>query len=700
MKTLVSIGILVLLVVHQSKSQTYRKDEINIENFIEELFGMQRSDENYEDLYESLLQVFLNPINLNKTNAEELKSIFILTPAQVNSFVLYQNQFGKFISIYELQAIPDFDLETIYKLLPFVVLDDSEKMQGSLKERVLSSKDAYFIFRQNRVWETRKGYTLPDTLGNGGLTSRFLGDPNNLYGRFRIQHSKDFSLGFTIDKDSGEQFIWNPNSKRYGFNFLSYHFTLYNQGNFKAISVGDFQMQTGQGLVFGAGFGVGKGVETITTVRRSTIGIRPYTAALEFGFFRGMAASYKAGPLNITLMASNAPRDGNLQIQLDTLETDEEIITSLQSSGLHRTATEITYKNRIREKNLGANVHYQSRKRDFQIGVNSLYTQFSQAFQRNRQVYNQYEFYGKANHLHSLYFAYNYQNYFFFGETAISRSGGKGSVLGMMSSLHPKLGFSVLWRRFDRDFHSFYGNAFSEGTRPINEHGLYFGLNYKPNQKITWSVYYDYFRFPWLKYRVYAPSAGNEWLTRFTYSPSRKILLFAQIREESKARNISELPINFQSGYQLSQGKKWNYAFNLDYSLDKHWSIKSRIMSSRFDFNNKTTRGFAISQDINVDYEKWRLSGRIVLFDTEDYDNRQFIYERNVLWLFSIPALNGQGMRYYLLGQYKISPKLSFWARIGRTIFTDREVIGSGLQEINGNKITETVFQLQYQFNR
>ncbi|MCH6233407.1 ComEA family DNA-binding protein [Cognataquiflexum rubidum] len=700
MKTLLTIGILMLIFSFCGKAQTYRKEEINIENFVEELFGMQRTDENYEDLYESLLQVFLNPINLNKTNAEELKSIFILTPAQVNSFIAYQNQFGKLISIYELQAIPDFDLETIYKLLPFVVLEDSDRMQGSLKDRILGSRDAYFIFRQNRVWETRKGYTPADTLANGALTSRYLGDPSNLYGRFRIQHSKDFSLGFTIDKDSGEQFIWNPNSKRYGFNFLSYHFTLYNQGKFRSISVGDFQMQTGQGLVFGAGFGVGKGAETITTVRRSTIGIRPYTSALEFGFFRGMAATYQAGPVNITLMASNAPRDGNLQIQLDTLETEEEIITSLQSSGLHRTATEISYKNRIREKNLGANIHYQSRKRDFQIGVNSLYTQFGQDFQRNRQVYNQYEFFGKENHLHSLYFAYNFQNYFFFGETAVSKSGGKGSVLGMMSSLHPKLGFSVLWRRFDRHFHSFYGNAFSEGTRPINEHGVYFGLNYKPNQKFSWALYYDYFKFPWLRYRVYAPSSGNEWLTRFTYSPSRKILLFAQIREESKARNVSELPNNFQSSYQLSQGKKWNYAFNLDYAIDNHWSIKSRIMSSTFDFNGKKTRGFAISQDINVDYQKWRLSTRIVLFDTEDYDNRQFIFERNVLWLFSIPALNGQGMRYYILGQYKISPKLTFWARFGRTIFTDRDVIGSGLQEIQGNTITETVFQLQYQFNR
>jgi hypothetical protein len=680
-------------------SQTYRKGEINLEILVEDLFGMQREDQDYDDLYESLLQLFLNPINLNKTNPEELQSIFILSPAQINSFFQHRSQFGRILSLYELQAIPEFDLETIYKILPFVVLDETEGKQGPLLDRIKESKDAYLILRANRVLETRRGYTPPDTLANGRLSSRYLGDPNNLYVRFRIQQSRDFSLGFTMDKDPGEQFTWDPETKRYGFNFFSYHFTVYNQGRWKAISLGDFQMQTGQGLVFGAGFATGKGGETITTVRRSTIGIRPYTSALEFGFFRGVAASYQAGPISITLLASNAPRHGNVQVLSDSLERDEAIITSLQTSGLHRTATEIRYKNQIREKNLGANIHFQNNAKNLQLGFNSLLTQFSQPFVRRPQPYNQFEFHGQENQIHSLYFAYNFQNYFFFGESAVSQSRGQGHIFGMMSSLHPKLSLSLLWRSFDRDFHTFYGNAFSEGTRPINERGIYLGLNFKPNRKYNWAFYYDQFTFPWLRFRTYAPSKGYEWLSRFTYSPSRKILLFAQIREESKRRNISEYP-RFQSSYILDQGKRWNYVFNLDYSLSQNWSIKSRVMGSSFDFGGKVTRGFAISQDLNVDYQKWRLSSRLAFFDTDDFDNRQFLYERNVLWLFSIPSLHGQGLRYYILGQYRINPKLEIWARFSRTQYTDRNQIGSGLQLIQGNQITEAVIQMRYKFNR
>ena len=209
----------------------------------------------------------------------------------------------------------------------------------------------------------------------------------------------------------------------------------------------------------------------------------------------------------------------------------------------------------------------------------------------------------------------------------------------------------------------------------------------------------DQFKFPWIKLRTYAPSQGHEWQTRFTYRPSKTTLLFFQLREKSKARNISETR-PYQSTYQLSQGEKWNYVINLDYKINENWSIKSRVMGSRFDFDNKITKGFAISQDLNADYQKWRISTRFVLFQTDNYDNRQYIYERNVLWLFSIPALQGQGMRYYTLAQYRVSQKLTIWARFSRKIYSDRERIGSGLQTIEGKRQTEAIFQLRYQFNR
>ena len=701
MKNIIFIGLLgFLLSTTASFSQNYYQAEIDIQAFVEELFSIQEEEINYEELYESLLQVYLNPLNLNKTNAEELHALYILSPIQINSLLDYRENYGQFLSIYELQAVPELDLEVIYRLLPFVRVDDGEeKATSTFIERILEEQNAYFMFRHRRVWETRRGYTVPDTLNNGRLTSRYMGDPNDLYARFRIQHAKDFSLGFTLDKDAGEEFLWDTPTKRYGFNFLSIHFTLYQRGRWKTIALGDYQAQFGQGLVFGSGYAVGKGAETITTVRRSSIGIRPYTSVMEFGFFRGGAATYSRGNFEISALFSNAPRDGNIQTVMDTLENLEDYISSLLLSGYHRTPTEIGNKSRAGEKNVGGNISYKSENKLFHLGFNSLFSNFSQPFIRADRIYNGFEFRGKSNHIHSAYFSYNYQNYFFFGESAISKSGGMGSVIGMMSSLSTQLDLSVLWRNFDRNFHTFYGNAFSEGSRPINEKGIYLGLQYRPNRKISWSGYFDRFYFPWLRFRAYAPSDGHEWLNRFTFSPNRKMVLFFQIREEIKDRNVSSQE-HTGAGYRLAAGKKRNYVTSLNLAIDQRWSIKSRVQFSSYYFNGKKTKGYAIQQDLSADWEKFRLSGRIALFDTEDYENRQYIYEKNVLWAFSIPNYSGQGMRYYLLGQYNLSKKLTFWGRWARTSFTDRDVIGSGLQTIQGNKISETTFQVRYQFNR
>ena len=222
------------------------------------------------------------------------------------------------------------------------------------------------------------------------------------------------------------------------------------------------------------------------------------------------------------------------------MDREDIFISSLQLSGLHRTPTEINYKDQVRESNLGGNIQYSSPNRQLQLGINSLFTRYNQPFLRNPQIYNQFEFSGQENHIHSGYISYNIQNYFLFGETAISKSGGMGSVLGVMSSLSRTVDLSLLWRKFDRSFHTFYGNSFSENTRPINEEGIYLGLNFRPNIKYNWSIYYDQFKFPWIKFRTYSPSEGYEWLTRFTYRPSKAVLLFYCSQVRYKNQSIAE----------------------------------------------------------------------------------------------------------------------------------------------------------------
>lgn len=682
-----------------SVAQNPPRQSIDLDELIERLFPVQDEELDYESIYEVLLQLYLNPLDLNDASSEELQQFFLLNQRQINALLSYREKFGPFLSLYELQAVPGFDLELIQSIVPFFTLQSTAKKSRPFLQRLVEEEQAYVIFRNRRVWQTRRGFSPADTSATGRISSRYLGDPNDLYLRFRIQHPRDFSLGITLDKDAGEQFAWDRKSARYGFNFLSYHFTRYEVGDWKTITLGDYQASFGQGLVFGAGYSLGKGAETVPTVRRSSVGLIPYTAALEFGFFRGIAATRKLGNWHSTFLVSYAPRDGRVDEALDSLENEPSRFSSLNQSGLHRTASELSTKNQLRELSLGMNLNYSSANGRWNSGINFLHTQFGSSWQRDPRPYNQYEFAGKSNQLGSVYLSWNWKNINFFSETAISKSGGKAILAGMLTSLDPKIDFSILWRKYDRNFHSFYGNAFSENTRPINEQGTYLGIEIRPHKNWKINSYYDFFRFPWLKFRVYAPSSGFEWLSRVTYSPFRELSSYLQIRQEQKDRNLTDSG-EPQLAYTPLPIDRINGMWGLEYQVNPQLFIRSRILWSRVKQLGEPTHGFLIYQDIRYAGNRWKISGRYALFDAIEYDNRLYAFENNVLWTFSIPALFGQGQRYYLLGEFDLGRKLTLYFRYAKTTYTDRNEISSGLQQIDGNTLSETTFMIRYLFNR
>jgi hypothetical protein len=683
---------ILILLSASIKAQQQNKTEIDLETFAERLFPAQEEDMDYEELYENLFQLYQNPIHLNKADAEELQATYLFTPLQLKNFLEYRTRFGSFISLYELQSIPDFDLSTIENLIPFVTIGDNEVRTKKFFRRISEEENAYLTIRHRKTWEPRRGFLL-DTVENKAL---YLGDPNEIYMRLRVQRPKDFSIGFTLDKDAGEQFKWDRKSARYGFNFASFHFTRYAAGKWKTISIGDFQASFGQGLVFGAGYSLGKGAETVPTVRRSSRGILPYSAAMEFGFFRGIGLTRQMGRWQSTLIFSSAPRDGRLNSAENSVENNNSYITSLLQTGLHRTSSELATKNQIREASLGGNLTYLSKTGKWSAGANLLFTEFSKPWIRDETIYNAFEFSGSKNRVASIFGTHNWKNFLFFGESAYSQSGGIGSVLGFASSLSKAFDFSFLWRNYGRDFHSFYSSGFSENTRPINEKGMYLGLQFKPSKIWKFNAYYDVFQFPWLKYRVYSPSKGYEWLARLSYKPSKTLTAFFQIREEQKERNMantgeSALP------YLLVSIQKINATLGLETKISSKVFLRSRILWSQVKQpNEKINTGLMLLQDIQFGHEKWKITGRVAVFDTESYDNRLYAFENNVIWTFSIPAFAGRGIRAYLLGQYQITPRLNAYLRIARTTYTDREEISSGLQAIDGNKQTETTLLLRY----
>jgi len=665
---------------------------LDIQQLMERLFPVQEEEVDYEALYELLTELYQNPLDINRVSGEELAGTYLLSPPQIQAFLDHRSQSGEFLSLYELQSLPHWDSATLDIILPFLTLETEKSSPKSFLERLRSEENSYLLFRHRRTLELRRGYQNDSTVNP---SSRYLGDQNDLFLRFRIQHAKDFSLGFLLEKDAGEALVWDPKTSRYGFNFASFHHTRYNLGKWKTLSLGDFQASFGQGLVFGAGFSLGKGAETVPTVRRSTLGILPYTASLESGFFRGIGITRQLGSWQSTLLFSSIGKDGRLATQLDAVGNSIQEITSLSQTGLHRSQSELSTKNQLRETNLGTNIQYQARSGKWSAGINALHTQLSIPWIRTPNRYNQFEFSGRSNTVGSGYFNVSWKNFSFFGESARSSSQGQGTVVGFVSSLSKTVDFSLLWRRYDRHFHSFYATAFAEGTRPINEQGTYLGIQIKPSSKVKLNAYVDFFRFPWLKFRVYAPSQGQEWLVRLSYQPEKNLHASVQMKQERKMRNAATEEA-ISPTYTLVPILKNQVQANLELGVSPEFAFQSRILWNQVILDQANTQGWMLLQDISFKREKWKLTARMALFDTETFDNRLYAYEHNALGAFAIPAFSGKGSRQYLLVQYRMHPKLTAYFRIAQTRYADREVISSGMQEIIGPKQTDTVLVLRY----
>jgi len=682
-KGLLIWGVSIIGVV--SLAQEYPRIPTNPAHLVDEIFAVQDLDLNYQDLYENYLQLISNPLDLNKVTDEQLRSLYILNQEQINSIITYRLNAGTFISVYELQTI--LDREAFLKIIPFVTVPDAtQSFNKNIFKRITTEQNNYLLLRWGRTVEQQQGYSEKASVYN-----RYAGPPDNFYARFRTSRLGDFSLGFTMKKDAGETINWNPSKKYYGFDYLSFHIQAMNKGNVKNLIVGDYQAQFGQGITLGSVFGIGKNGEVVNTMRRTNLGFLPYTSTYEAGYFRGAALSYSLWR-NFTLhtMVSSRGRDGSLQI--DTLSSTADFLSSFSYTGLHRSPTEVANRNALTESNLASIVQFN--KKSFDAGMILHHTQFSKPLLRSPSLYNQFEFNGTDNTNAGAYLNYNLSNYSFFSEFSQTINQGRAVVAGILTSLTPSLEASLVYRKFDRNFYSFYGNAIAESSIPQNESGMYWGWKYSFNKKYSLACYLDLFSFPWLKYRSYAPSDGSEWLVRLNMRPTKTVSVFLQVREESKQRNLG---IN-NNLYLTGNGVKRNYWINCDYAANERLTFRSRVQYSSYSLAGKTTVGMVLIQDVTCAIGRVSITGRFALFDTDDYDNRQYAYEQDAWLSFTFPAYYGKGIRNYLLIQYRFTRRMDLWVRWSQTRYADRSTIGSGGETITGDTRNDVKLQARIRF--
>jgi hypothetical protein len=587
------------------------EQEIDIHDILESVAENLPDDYDMTELIEVLAKYRKHPINLNNTTPEELKTLVFLSPLQISNFFNHLKESGEFADVLELQAIDAFDIKTVQCLLPFVTLSRTTEYEKLSFSNLYKLSDNDLVIRFGRILEQQKGFT--DLPGN-----RYLGSPERLQTRYRYHYGSIVSAAITFDKDAGEKLIGKP------FDFFSGNIALFKLGKFKKIVVGDYTLQFGQGLTLWSGFSFGKGPD-VTSVAKKDLGLKPYSSANEYSFFRGASAT-----INIIKNIEFTPflSFRKLDASQDLNQEGDLVQATINQTGLHRTPTEIENKNSLSQRVYGGVLQYV--KNDFGIGLIAYQSKYGNNFITQTAVYDKFSFTGNTLTNIGGYYNYTLKNIYFYGEAGKSLNGGLAYVSGALISLSSTVSAALLYRNYARNYHNFFNQSVSEGSEAVNEKGFYAGLNIIPNKRWAFSFYGDYFQFPWLKYRVDAPSKGYEVLGQTIYTPSKTFKVVARFKTENKQQNTDlEVPINF-----LDDVKKENYRLEISWQLNKSWSFQNRVEVSQYKKGDaKREFGYLVYQDIDYSPMFSKITGnlRVAYFSTPSYNSRIYAYEDDVL---------------------------------------------------------------------
>jgi hypothetical protein len=249
----------------------------------------------------------------------------------------------------------------------------------------------------------------------------------------------------------------------------------------------------------------------------------------------------------------------------------------------------------------------------------------------------------------------------------------------------------MLFRHFDKDYHAYWSNTFTEGSSTNNETGMFVGTKILPIKFVSLSAYSDFYKSKWINFSTAGPSKGWDVFTQANFIFSRNFEFYIRYKNEEKEQKFKENERFVNLPEQLQKTR-----LHIQYKPSEAITLKTRLEHAFYNGIEKEN-GFVIFQDFQISLKKTPLniSSRLAWFSTDSYNSRIYAYENDLLYTFSIPAYYGKGFRTYLNLKYSITEKIDFWLKIANTSWNDRKIISSGNNEITGNNKTELKFQLR-----
>ena len=691
MRTSLTLLHLLLLGVFVSPNQVFaqmpEQGELTWEEFVESYEATFRSEDEADEVNmdELLLleQLVQHPMQLNRLTREDLLLLPFLAEQQVDSILDYRKRKYGFRSMGELQLVSGLDFFARQALSLFVRCDSAWVLppRSYGKQAPIALKEHFK--RASHEWETRidlplyrrQGDRIPD---KPTPTNYYTGAPFRHLLRYRYHYKRALVYGVTLETDPGE-----PLARRgfYPYDYLSAYAYFRPVGRNWAWVVGDYELQHGEGLVFGKQFFANR-EGSYHSGRRADFRFRPHTGTDESRFFRGGAGAYQWKKLHLAAFVSYQKKDARLSETRPVVET-------LYQSGLHRTQSEISHRRTLGELCVGGSVGW--KEKHWGLETAGAFTSFEYFIYPKLNRYNRSYFRGKyaGNVSVAHYLKWGRSNWQ--GEIATNHLGRIATLQSLSIRLSTALQLGAQLRYFSPDYFCFYGDALQQGSRVSNEQGFLFSSRWLPMRHWELTGYVDFFRFPQPTFlTVLSGAKGMELSLQSKWKLSRSWQLGLRYRMKTRQRTVS--------GQELMEYRQVHrlrcFASRSQRQYDVHLQADATFATRQ---TQPLTLGWMLSSRAS-----WRpsasfqLKGFAGLFFTDNFESAVYAYEPQLLHASSFPSYFYHGARAVLITQWQPLSRLWLALRFSTLRYFNRDTISSGIAEISSPWKNDLSLQLRY----
>jgi hypothetical protein len=615
------------------------------------------------------------PLDLNNSSPEELELSGLFTRFQLYNLLQYRAKYGALYSIHELSALPGFHRSKVLELEPFICLQ-----QVPINKRKKNSKH-FMMMDIARTFPASKGYSKEMY---PGISSGYMGTPLKTCIRIRSQPGKNLRMALTYEKDAGELFLYENRPQ-----FLSSYLSYYGEGVIRHLVIGNFRLNQGLGLVNGAGFMHQPGNFVVNS--QSISRIKPYASKTEALYNRGFACHLGQNKIQFLIWASHCRI--NLSPSALTENPDGDNWLNYQrTSGLFRNSDELECRDLAFRVHTGIQSVY--RYKQLAVGIMSS-TEWLYPGGKALELLEKKPvpaFHQKS----SLHANWQKNQIQVFGELSTAGYNSLACLVGSLYQFNDFIRGTILLHHYGTDYKGSLPSSYASGSTISNEQGAAFFLQTETGKYMTAELCGELFRYLSPRYQTRVPSKGYS-LNLSLYGPGNKPLQW-KTRFVSKTwqHTPEEKNAKVRPLYEIRTSRLDGQLIYLFRDLLK-W--QSRLVISYLSKSQEVSLGYAAVQQICFGHSRTlKITAQYLLFQVSDWENRIYLYEPGVYYSFNFPCFYGCGHKTTLLLTLKLLRNTSFSVKISTIEYKDRAVIGSGLDQVDGNQKWEAGIQLRLSF--